>query len=90
MEEMPPEKRENMQTKVKGSLVGTMVNGDRLQLWFSSPTGDSSDSIITTMPCRSEQEALDLQDLHRSTWGLSEAPRPEPKVVSYSENDQDW
>jgi len=89
MEEIPLEKRENMQTKVKGSLVGTQVNGDRLQLWYSSPTGDSSDSVITTMPCRSEEEALDLQDLHRSIWGLSEAPR-ETEVVSYQANDQDW
>ena len=65
-----------MQTiETKGSLVGTEVIGDRLFLWYSSPTGDSSDSIITEMPCRSEEEALDLQDLHRSVWGLSKAPR---------------
>ena len=77
-------------TATKGRLVATEVIGDRLQLWYSSPTGDSSDSVITTMPCRSEQEALDLQDLHRSVWGLSEAPKPEPKVISYPENDEDW
>jgi len=79
-----------METKVKGSLVGTEVIGDRLFLWYSSPTGDSSDSIITEMPCRSEEEALNLQDLHRSVWGLSEAPRPEPEVTTYPDNDLDW
>lgn len=80
-----------MQTmETKGALVATEVIGDRLQLWYSSPTGDSSDSIITTMPCRSEEEALNLQDLHRSVWGLREAPRPEPEVTTYPDNDLDW
>ena len=83
-------------TETKGALVGTMVVGDRLQLRYSSPTGDSSDSIITEMPCRSEEEALDLQDLHRETWGLSKAPRESAinvdpsKFQTYPENDQDW
>ena len=77
-------------TETKGRLVATEVIGDRLKLWYSSPTGDSSDSVITTMPCRSEQEALDLQDLHRSVWGLPKAPRPEPEIISYPENDEDW
>ena len=82
-----------MQTiETKGALVGTEVIGDRLFLWYSSPTGDSSDSIITEMPCRSEEEALDLQDLHRSVWGLSIAPRVSATVEpqTYPENDQDW
>ena len=77
-------------TETKGRLVGTEIIGDNLRLWYSSPTGDSSDSVITTMPCRSEQEALDLQDLHRSVWGLREAPRPEPEVTTYPDNDLDW
>jgi len=81
-----------METQVKGSLVGTEVIGDRLQLWYSSPTGDSSDSVITTMPCRSEEEALALQDLHRSVWGLSEAPKLllKEQIYGYPDNDQDW
>ncbi len=79
-----------MQTKIKGSLVGTEVIGERLKLWYSSPTGDSTDTIITTMICRSEEEALSLQDLHREKWELPEVPRPEPKLVSYPENNEDW
>ena len=59
-----------MNTRIKGSLVGTMVIDDRLQLWFSSPTGDSSDSVILTMPCRSNAEALELQDYHRGVYGI--------------------
>lgn len=80
-----------MQTKTKGSLVGTMVIGDRLQLWFSSPTGDSSDSVICTMPCTSNAEALDLQDLHREVWGLEEASSAD-ELHTYPDpdNDQDW
>jgi len=59
-----------MNTKIKGSLVGTVVVDDRLQLWFSSPTGDSSDSVILTMPCRSNAEALELQNYHRGIYGI--------------------
>lgn len=59
-----------METKIKGSLVGTVVVEDRLQLWFSSPTGDSSDSVILTMPCRSNAEALELQEYHRGVYGI--------------------
>ena len=59
-----------METKIKGSLIGTEVIGDWLQLWFSSPTGDSSDSVILTMPCRSNAEALELQDYHRKIYNL--------------------
>ena len=59
-----------MNTEIKGSLVGTVVVDDRLQLWFSSPTGDSSDSVILTMPCRSNAEALELQDYHRKIYNL--------------------
>lgn len=59
-----------MNTKIKGSLVGTQVNDDWLELWFSSPTGDSSDSVILTMPCRSNAEALELQAYHRGVYGI--------------------
>ena len=64
-------KEKIMEDRIKGSLVGTMVIDDRLQLWFSSPTGDSSDSVILTMPCRSNAEALELQDYHREVNGLA-------------------
>tara|TARA_R100000742_G_C4210810_1_gene37236 strand:- start:277 stop:507 length:231 start_codon:yes stop_codon:yes gene_type:complete len=65
------ERRKIMKAKIKGSLVGTEVIDDRLQLWFSSPTGDSSDSVILTMPCKSNAEALELQDYHRKVYGLA-------------------
>jgi len=60
----------NTEVRLRGSLSGTEVIGDRLNLWFDSPTGDTSDSLIYTMPCRSEAEAREIETLHRQTWGL--------------------
>ena len=58
------------EVRLRGSLSGTEVIGDRLNLWFDSPTGDTSDSVICTMPCRSEAEAREIETLHRKAWGL--------------------
>ena len=66
--------------RVRGALVGTEVVGNELQLWFDSPTGDTSDSVICTMPCRSEAEAHEIENLHRKQWNLNPAVR-EPQVT---------
>ena len=58
------------EVRLRGSLSGTEVLGDRLHLWFDSPTGDTSDSLIYTMPCRSEAEAREIEAMHRNIWGL--------------------
>jgi len=58
------------EVRLRGSLSATEVIGDRLSLWYDSPTGDTSDSLIYTMPCRSEAEAREIETLHRTTWGL--------------------
>jgi hypothetical protein len=55
---------------MKGSLSGVMVWGSQVELWYKSPTGDSSDCIIHTLPCLNETQAQVIADLHRKVWGL--------------------
>ena len=62
---------------MKGSLVGTHQMGEILQLWYSSPTGDESDSQIHNINCKSVQEAQDLEDEHRRRWELEPLVRVE-------------
>ncbi len=35
-----------------------------VQVWFGSPTGDSSDSILLDIPCVSVQQASDLVEAY--------------------------
>ena len=55
---------------MKGSLAAAVVNGDTVELWFQSPTGDSSDSQIFELRCRTPQQAEAVAALHRSKWGI--------------------
>jgi hypothetical protein len=56
----------------KGAFVGYMVFGKNLDLWFSSPTGDSSDSQILTLTCLSSEQAHEIGRMHMRVWGLTE------------------
>ena len=56
--------------RMKGTLTGTWVVGPVLQLWFQSPTGDSSDSQIFEMRCNDERQAKAIEAQHRRAWGL--------------------
>jgi hypothetical protein len=56
---------------VKGSLVGVQVFSNFIELWYSSPTGDSTDSVIHKIMCLDEAQAESLAQLHRVTWGLA-------------------
>lgn len=55
---------------MKGSLKACLVVGDAVQLWYSSPTGDSSDSQIHTIQCLSHEQAVAVARLHRGIWGV--------------------
>jgi hypothetical protein len=55
---------------MKGSLKACLVVGDAVQLWYSSPTGDSSDSQIHTIQCLSNEQAIAVSKLHRTMWGI--------------------
>tara|TARA_B110001454_G_scaffold199551_1_gene204439 strand:+ start:1381 stop:1623 length:243 start_codon:yes stop_codon:yes gene_type:complete len=55
---------------MKGSLVAAFANGDMLEMWFQSPTGDSSDSHQFAMRCNSPEQAEAIATLHRTKWGV--------------------
>jgi hypothetical protein len=46
-----------MQTKVKGLPTSVVQSGKYVQIWCSSPDGDSSDSQILEIRCANEQQA---------------------------------
>ena len=48
-------------TTTKGMPVAAVRIGSTVQLWVSSPTGDSSDSFIFDIPCLSEEQATAVQ-----------------------------
>lgn len=54
----------------KGTFKGHMLYGTTLELWFSSPTGDSSDSVIFKMECASHEQAADIAAMHHKVWGI--------------------
>lgn len=47
-----------------------LVQGKEVQLWYNSPTGDSTDSIIHSIVCSSEEQAHEVGALHKEMWGL--------------------
>ena len=59
-----------MDTKIKGAVVGVMQFGTTVEVWVSSPTGDSSDSFTYQIPCLTEEQAQDVARVWRETWGL--------------------
>ena len=55
---------------MKGSLVAAYANGDMVELWFQSPTGDASDSCQFAMKCNSPEQAEAIASVHRAKWGV--------------------
>ena len=55
---------------MKGSLVAAVPNGEMVELWFQSPDGDSSDSQVFGLRCRTPEQAATVAALHRSKWGV--------------------
>lgn len=45
---------------MKGLPIAALAQGNSVQIWFSSPTGDSSDSFQMNLPTRSEDQAISL------------------------------
>jgi hypothetical protein len=44
----------------KGDLVATTVTENSVTLWIQSPTGDSSDCHLFTMPTHTHKQAVDI------------------------------
>ena len=56
---------------MKGSLVAAFASGSKVEMWFQSPDGDSSDSQIFYLRCTSEGQAEVIAAHHRRGWGVS-------------------
>jgi hypothetical protein len=55
----------------KGDLICTEVIDCVVRMWFSSPTGDSSDSHIFDMWCRDHKQAVEIANRHNKAWGIN-------------------
>lgn len=56
---------------MKGCLVAAFASGDVVEMWFQSPTGDSSDSQIFYLQCESEYQADLIAAVHRRVWAVT-------------------
>ena len=71
-----------------GMLVATrIVSSDRndwheVELWFASPTGDSTDTVIMRLPSHSFERAVEVNNFHRQVWALDQVNTTEKVVVS--------
>jgi hypothetical protein len=45
-------------------------NGATVQIWISSPTGDSSDSLVYNIPCLTITQARTIARQWVSVWGI--------------------
>jgi len=65
-----------LSTRPKGSVVAAFpVSNDynenhQVEIWISSPTGDSSDSFIYHLPCLSASQAEEVASQWQIRWGL--------------------
>ena len=56
---------------MKGTPRTVITNGNLVEVWLSSPTGDSSDSHILTIPCLNHAQASVLAETWVRVWGLN-------------------
>lgn len=56
--------------RMKGSVVFVQPIGSTVEVWVSSPTGDSSDSYIQHIKCLNEQQAQAVARLWKGVWGI--------------------
>lgn len=45
---------------MKGLPIAALAQGTNVEVWFSSPTGDSSDSYTHLIPCHNKDQAISL------------------------------
>jgi hypothetical protein len=56
--------------KAKGMPVAVQTVGTYVEIWFRSPTGDSSDSHILRMPCNNTEQAEEIANNWRNLFGF--------------------
>lgn len=49
---------------MKGLPIAAIARGHNCEVWFSSPTGDSSDSFTYELMCTNQKQALDLAEAY--------------------------
>lgn len=57
--------------KMKGIPTAVIAQGNLVEVWVSSPTGDTSDSYIYSIPCVSPEQAKVIAETWQSVWALS-------------------
>jgi len=57
-------------TVMKGTPRTIVTNGDTVEVWISSPTGDSSDTHTVVIPCQTEAQAKLIATTWLSVWEL--------------------
>lgn len=56
--------------KMNGPVTAVFALGNTVQIWVSSPTGDSSDSQIFEITCLTEEQAEIIAGEWKSVWKL--------------------
>jgi hypothetical protein len=54
----------------KGMPCAVLVQETNVEIWFHSPTGDSSDTHIFRMPCLSVEQAEVIAETYRLVFSL--------------------
>ena len=62
--------RDRELVSMKGTPRSVFANGKTVEIWCSSPTGDSSDTSILTLTCLTSQQADIIAETWRKVWGL--------------------
>lgn len=55
---------------MKGAVSAVVTLDSSVQIWVSSPTGDSSDSHIFELPTNSKSHAHVVANMWRKMWNL--------------------
>ncbi len=54
----------------KGTVAAAFAAGNTVQIWTSSPTGDSSNSQILEIQCLNNDQAEAIAQMWRATWNI--------------------
>ena len=68
---------------MKGIPTAVFSSGNNVEIWVKSPTGDSSDSFIYSIPCVSPEQAQVIAKTWRDVWALPEYGA----TTKYSDNE---
>ena len=56
---------------MKGTPTSVIARGNVVEIWCSSPTGDSSDSVIFCLQCVNDTQAETIAETWRNPFGLT-------------------